>query len=180
MSHEHKSCNCLLANPTSTAQNLDELEFERSICGAALDRDVERVKQLIGKGRINDRDHYGYNALAYAARNGDIAMCCLLIDHGIDVNVGTLSGNRPLHRAAMMGHHEIVKLLLDNKACPRVVDDSGQTALHRGVKFVDVVKHLLNADETLKFVKDQKGRLPIDLLLDSSDSELKLLLSCNP
>jgi GA-binding protein transcription factor beta len=102
MSHQHENCSCL-SNPTAGSQTLDEMDFEKSICAAALNRDLVRVKELINKGKINDRDHYGYNALAYAARNGDLQMCQLLIENGIDVNAKTHSNSTPMHRAAMMG-----------------------------------------------------------------------------
>lgn len=103
MGHKHENCNCLRNSASSANQNLDEMDFDRSICAAALNRDFERVQELIYKGRINDRDHYGYTALHYATRDGNFKMCKLLIEHGIDVNAGTLSGTTGLHRAAMMG-----------------------------------------------------------------------------
>lgn len=78
------------------------------------------------------------------------------------------------------GHHDIVNLLLENKACPRLADDSGQTPLHRGIKHLEVVKALIDIDTSLKFLKDHKGNTPYNnLLLDSSSEELKALLDIN-
>ncbi len=72
-----------------------------------------------------------------------------------------------------------MKLLLQHKACPKVADTSGQTPLHRGANYINVVKILLDFDDSLKTIKDQKGNLPVDLLMEPAAEDLKLLLECN-
>ena len=46
-------------------------------------------------------------------------------------HVSNSGGDTPLHRAAYMGHLDIVKLLLEYQAQPNATNMDGQTALHR-------------------------------------------------
>ena len=64
-SHVNSSegCDCS-SKPSSLAQSLTEMDFERGIWQAALDGDVNRVKSLLDKGGDPDvRDGSGYTAL---------------------------------------------------------------------------------------------------------------------
>ena len=64
-SHVHISegCGCS-SRPSSYAQSLTEMDFERGIWQAALDGNVNRVKSLLDKGGDPDeRDGSGYTAL---------------------------------------------------------------------------------------------------------------------
>lgn len=58
-----KGCNCS-SKPSSLAQSLTEMDFERGIWQAALDGNVNRVRSLLDKGGDPDaRDGSGYTAL---------------------------------------------------------------------------------------------------------------------
>ena len=64
-SHVNSSegCGCS-SKPSSCAQSLTEMDFERGIWQAALDGNVNRVKSLLDKGGDPDaRDGSGYTAL---------------------------------------------------------------------------------------------------------------------
>lgn len=117
--HGNNQCNC---NKTATAsQSFDELAFERGIWTAgetkicffmnfipnifssAIDNDEFKLHSLIAKGHLHDKDKSGYTALHYAARNGHLSICLILLDSGIGVNETTHGGATALHRAAMMG-----------------------------------------------------------------------------
>lgn len=55
-----------------------------------------------------DRDNCDYTALHYAARNGNMEICKLLLNDGkADINAVTKGGATALHRAAMMGEFYI-------------------------------------------------------------------------
>lgn len=122
---DQHQCNC---SKTATAsQSLDELEFERGIWTAgridigipansitinigpllstttAIDNDEHKLRSLIAKGHLHDRDSSGYTALHYAARSGHLSVCRILLDAGIAVDERTHGGVTALHRAAMMG-----------------------------------------------------------------------------
>lgn len=71
---------------------------------AAIYNEVERVREFIKKGQAMARDDCDYTALHYAARNGNVEICKVLLDEGkVDVNAVTKAGATALHRAAMMG-----------------------------------------------------------------------------
>lgn len=68
----------------------------------------------------------------YAARNGHIDVCKVLLDHGASVNACTRSGCvTPLQRAAYGGKTEVVKLLVGKGADVCLQDTDGKTALHK-------------------------------------------------
>ena len=91
------NCNCLL-NPSGAAtlyaESLDEMDFARSLHGAAYSGDVVRVARYLEKhtpsAGIDVLDRQGYTALHLAARQGKLQVCELLIKHGADVNLQTV------------------------------------------------------------------------------------------
>lgn len=97
--------------------------------------DIDRVEYLLGNGvPVDIRDHAGYTALHYAARNGHYQICVKLLLHKADINSRTnCGGTTALHRAAMMGHTDIVKLLLKFGADPNILDADGNTPLHKAI-----------------------------------------------
>lgn len=88
---------------SGVCQTLDEMEFERGIWHAAQYGELEKVGKLLHRG-VDVRDRSGYTALHYAARNGHVEVCKLLLRNGADVNAVTKSGcATALHRAASAG-----------------------------------------------------------------------------
>ncbi|XP_063304668.1 ankyrin repeat domain-containing protein 39 isoform X1 [Pelobates fuscus] len=111
------------------------MDFQRGIWAAALDGDTDRVRRFIEKGTDpNQPDRFGYTALHYSSRNGNILVCSLLLDSGADSNAQTHGGSTPLHRAAYCGHIKVVQLLLDHGADPARMDSDGRTALHKAAE----------------------------------------------
>ncbi|VDM02445.1 unnamed protein product [Schistocephalus solidus] len=139
--HEHHEgyCPCVRSNPL--AQTLDELEFERGIWNCAVYGDIRKLSSLLNSGtQVNELDNYGYTALHYAARNGRLEVCKLLLEHGADASLTTNSMKAtPLHRAAYAGHLNVVKLLTqaNNSGRSRLVllrDNDGDSCLHSAAK----------------------------------------------
>ena len=66
-------------------------------------------------------------------------MCHLLLDHGASADETAKDGDTPLHDAAIMGHLEVVRVLLEHPAVDvadlvaecRARGNNGRTALHR-------------------------------------------------
>lgn len=176
--HQHQ-CNC--SKTTTASQSLDELEFERGIWTAAIDNDEGKLRSLIDRGQLHARDNSGYTALHYAARSGHLAICRVLLDAGIGVDVQTHGGVTALHRAAMMGHTDIVQLLLARKADPTVQDSDGKTALHRAAEkcHPEVCRSLLlqhsNRSSDLVTIRDCKGKVPLDLVPEQSAHRQRLI-----
>lgn len=71
-----------------------------------------------------------------------------------------------LHRAAWMGHIDVVQALLAAGATPGLQDADGQTALHKAVQrgHSAVAAVLLSAAPGLADVQDKRGRLAADLV----------------
>lgn len=101
--------------------------------------------------------------LLEAARNGNVAVVEKILGQrakrsgplaslrrGPGVNARDSSGFSCLHHAALNGHKEIVKLLLDHDAYTNIIDSKGSTPLHLAAWSgnTDIVKLLLNAHIT--------------------------------
>ncbi len=73
----------------------------------------------------------GETPLFLAVERNQLEMAQALLDKGADVNRPSpgvlLPGFRPLHRAAMLGHVELVRVLLARGADPRATNAAGQT-----------------------------------------------------
>ena len=131
----------LLANPKTNVE-IEDKAGENAMMMAALNGDLEFVKQLIAKdAEVNKK---GWAPLHYAAANGHDDIVKLLLDHSAYVDAGSPNGTTPLVMAARGGHVSTVKLLLDNGADLTVKNQIGLTALDfaKTYKEPDVVEGL--------------------------------------
>lgn len=75
----------------------------------AFSGDMDRIQLLIDKARnpkdlVNNLDNAGYTALHYAARNGHVKICGILLSNGAHINAQTRSGKAtPLYKATAAG-----------------------------------------------------------------------------
>ncbi|XP_015835535.1 ankyrin repeat domain-containing protein 39 isoform X1 [Tribolium castaneum] len=154
------------SGPNSVSQSLDELEFERGLWSAAQYGDLDRALHLLNKGfGVDQRDAAGYTPLHYAARNGHLDICKLLVAKGACLDAVTCQGKAtPLHRAATVGKFEIVKFLVENKANCRLKDADGKTALHRAAanKHLKICQYLLEVEPSLRNEVDIHEKRPAD------------------
>lgn len=168
MTHQHlPSCGCCQnVTATSTVQTLQELDFERGIWSAALNGEIQKIREYLNKdGDPNVVDSSGYFALHYAARSGHVDICRLLLNHGACPNACTRSGNvTPLHRAAYSGQIEVVRLLLERKASVCHQDADGKTALHKAVEMghLECARVLVADDSKAVGIVDWKGKAAKD------------------
>lgn len=104
MSCDHQNCDC--SHSITASQSLDEMDFERGIWYAAQYGDIKRVEKLLKESwHVDRKDSAGYTALHYAARNGHLDVCRILLENGADVNAVTRGGVTALCRAATTGKH---------------------------------------------------------------------------
>lgn len=165
--YECKHLNCTKANANaSVCQTLSEMDWERGIWNAAFSGDKDKVQVLIEKSNnskelVNSPDNSGYTALHYAARNGYVDICKLLLSRGADIDAQTRSGKvTPLLKAAAAGKAATIKFLIESGAKVDAQDVDGQTALHKVIfnNHTDLAKMLLEACPTLSNIEDYKGR----------------------
>ena len=102
---------------------------ESALRSAALDGNIEAVKQHIAAGTDVDAKTRGETPLLWAARFGQSQVAELLIAEGADVNAKNVVGQTPLHWAAMAGHKEIIELLIAAGAEVNAKTKRGDTPL---------------------------------------------------
>lgn len=138
------------------AEFKDITESERAFLAAASAGHLQTMKVIWKYGSIspNCQAESGETALYYAAGQRDDstykatgqAMAKWLLGKGADPNLMPQRDGGPLHRAALYGHDDIVRLLLENGAEPTKEDDSGYTPLLNTVKYkCETTFHLLLA-----------------------------------
>jgi uncharacterized protein len=129
----------------------------------------------------------GATPLMRAAKNGDVTLMSVLLEHGADPNRATRTGMTPLLFAAGGGRRKSLKdsiaavaLCLDHGGDINAADNNGQTALHIAVgqgaagqgaagqgavgREDDLIKYLAERGARLD-AKDQFGRTPLDVAL---------------
>ena len=72
----------------------------------------------------------GFNALQFAAQQGDIASATALLDAGADINFATKEEGSALLIATAAGHEDMILFLLERGANPDVTDAYGIAPLH--------------------------------------------------
>lgn len=78
----------------------------------------EIVAMLISAGAdVNAKDKgQQWTPLAFAAREGKVAICKILLDSGSDIEAIDVFGNTPLWRAAMTNKPDVVRYLVQSGA----------------------------------------------------------------
>ncbi|ORZ38271.1 hypothetical protein BCR44DRAFT_116489 [Catenaria anguillulae PL171] len=140
--HHPPSCPCTLhPSHPSLSQSLDELDFERSIHGAAASGDLNRTQRLLASSPthlIHTRDTSGLLPIHYAARNGHAHLISLLADEFTLTERPTSGSGLPaLHRAVLSGSVATVKAVLDacltgelrSRVVKELVDGEGRSAV---------------------------------------------------
>ncbi|XP_035039417.1 ankyrin repeat and MYND domain-containing protein 2 [Hippoglossus stenolepis] len=104
---------------------------ERKIFQVITAGDVQEAAQLLvsKKVGVNCLDEYGMTPLMHAAYKGKADMCCLLLQHGADVNCNQHEyGYTPLMFAGLSGKTDITSMMLDAGAETDLVNSVGRTA----------------------------------------------------
>ncbi len=98
--------------------------------------DIPTIEMLLSSGRVrmNEKDDTGTTLLHWACLKNSVECARLLLQHGADVNVGTLP-EVPLAFAACRGNIELAKLLLEYGADINSLNHHGLTPLSVAVKF---------------------------------------------
>ena len=90
-------------------------------------------KVLIDKHRldVNMANNFGWTALHCSAKSGSYELVTYFADMGIGINLKTNDGKNCLHIAALAGHLDLCKVLIDKQKFDlHMADNNGWKALH--------------------------------------------------
>ncbi len=98
----------------ATAQGMDRLDNQ--LLNAVWDRKFKEVERLIALGAsVEAKDCFGNTPMIWAAREGRVAICKLLIENKASVLARDRSGHTPLMCAAYAGHEAVGRFLIDEQ-----------------------------------------------------------------
>lgn len=118
----------------SAEVNHEDAFAEKCLVSACREGNLQLVKKLLTTETLSS------GCLHHAAANNQWRTCEYLISRGSNVNEMLAPVNAtPLLWAARHGHVYIVKLLLDNGANPKIIDNSGFGLLHLAVHSSNVL-----------------------------------------
>jgi ankyrin repeat protein len=95
----------------------------------SFDRETKPPK-LSAASSISPIPRGGFTALMFAAREGDLESARIMLDAGVDVNLGDVDNVTPLVAAIMNKQYTLAKFLIDRGADVNVVDAGGRTAMY--------------------------------------------------
>jgi len=147
--------------------------------------DESLVRKILEGGfNPNQKDRYGYAAIHYAARNGQLGCLLTLLDHYADINLRTTGGAAPIILASYNCHLDVVQSLLDAGAEPKVIDGYGFNCIYAAVVVndaydgirqehlqLDVVRALLKARCDVNF-KNADDFSPLHFSCEHSPPEV--------
>jgi uncharacterized protein len=119
-----------LLSQRSVKVNQRNAKGETPLMIAAIRGHLDAARQLIQRGA--DVNMPGWTPLHYAASRPDpdsAAMVRLLLEHHAYIDAESPNRSTPLMLAAMYGHRDLVKLLLDEGADPSLRNEQGLTAV---------------------------------------------------
>ncbi|XP_029701475.1 ankyrin repeat and MYND domain-containing protein 2-like isoform X2 [Takifugu rubripes] len=115
----------------SVPEKGDVSASERKLLQIIAAGDVQEAAELLASEdvRVNCLDEYGMTPLMHAAYKGTADLCCLLLQHGADVNCNQHEfGYTALMFAALSGKTDITSMMLDAGAETDLVNSVGRTA----------------------------------------------------
>ncbi len=106
--------------------------------------DMNKVKDCIAQGQLNEIGKYGHTPVIVASYYNNAPMVEYLCEQGADVNIQSKDGSTALIYASSYGYAKVVKQLVDHGADTGMKDSKGNDALHYAKRFgfTDVVEVL--------------------------------------
>ena len=147
----------------------DELE---KLIKACEDRDLEKVKSLIGKGLDIDLEYKFWTPLTKASEKGHSDIVEYLVENGAKINEENSYGWTALMCASMNGRLDIVEYLVENGADVNIINNAGNTALILALMdgHLDIVEYLIENEADVK-PKNSCGWTALMYILKNKQSE---------
>lgn len=95
----------------------------------SFDRET-RLPRLSAASSVTPIPRGGFNALLFAAREGDIESAKVMLDAGVDINYGDVDNTTALTVSILNKQYSFAKYMLDRGADPNIADAGGRTALY--------------------------------------------------
>jgi ankyrin repeat protein len=95
----------------------------------SFDRET-KPPRLSAASSISPIPRGGFTALMFAAREGDLESARIMLDAGVDINLGDVDNATPLVAAIMNKQYTLAKFLIDRGADVNVVEANGRTAMY--------------------------------------------------
>lgn len=135
------------------------------------EKNYSDLRNFLQKGtNVNTRDfNDGETPLYLATIEKDKIMVTFLLASNANTDLSVKSsGETPLMAAVRLRAHEILKMLISQRADLNIKDKNGETALYKAVQLNDrtSVKELLDANADWSLA-DNTGRTPYDLTLEN-------------
>ncbi|CAN9238113.1 unnamed protein product [Alternaria alternata] len=129
---------------------------------------------------VDEKDSYGWTALAATAEYDHASSANVLLNRGADIETRDKNGWTPLLRAVNSNSHSVLKLLLGQRANHRAVSLRGETILHFAAgkgdyETLEILREaaLEDLDATLKNEKDQTA---VDVMKSRSCQPAQLIV----
>jgi ankyrin repeat protein len=136
---------------------------------AVQERNLAAAELLLSQGAdVTVQTSSFDSALQLAAQTGELKAVKLLLGHHADPSFPR-TGKTPLHEAALAGHQEVARLLIDAGAHGDFYSD---IALGN----IDAVRESLVADPSLALRPDGAGRMPLDYAAANGQVDVASLL----
>lgn len=168
----------ILAQDKNSIRMTDDSGRTPVYTAAALGQ-LDATRALIDAGsNVNVSDESGTTSLQLAVDHGSTSVARLLLARGADPDAGKCRRlSPPLLLVSMRDDLEIAKLLLHCGANPDIVDDDGNTALHKAAEFGkrDMIEMLLACGANPNF-KGEDGFTPLHIAVNKRQSGIASLL----
>ena len=156
-----------VSSPAALAQTkkrlADGADASKELTDAVVGNDPDRVRYLLEHGADpNKVVELEYNALQWAARDGDTAVAAILIDHGANVNLRDSDGWSALMFAVWHDKPGMVRLLIDHHANLDEYSSGGWNPLAVAIAYsgLEQVRQLIDAGANVN-AANEAGYTPI-------------------
>lgn len=160
--------------PPRTTGQMDAVDFVKALLARRVNPNPPLRAPLLARQHNGGDGTLGAGAtpLMRAAKNADVTLMRVLIEHGADPNRATRAGMTPLLFAMGPGRRksaqdtlEAVRICLDGGANVQATNENGETPLHAAVGQSEALVRLLVEKGARLDAKDKLGRTPLDVAL---------------